>query len=140
GLASAEDLTSLVAARAALAQSEASLTSYLDAMRTAACSIVSSHQSSLIQASPTNRSLDLPPQYLVADRPQGNWVALREALDTKRISERYGYDFPDSSRNTLAAIDAEPEVATAKTNLDANLFDVQTAWNLAAADTVQTTR
>lgn len=134
GLASPEDLAALTAARASLAQAEAALTSYLDAMRTAACASLSPQQSTLIQASHANRSWDLPPQYLLKSRSEVSWVALREALDTKRISEKYGYEFPSSSQATLAAVDAESEIAAARTNLDANIFEVQTAWNLAAGN------
>jgi len=138
GLATPEELAALVTAREALAQAEADLTSYLDAMRTEACASVSPQQGALIQASFVNRAWDLPPQYLVKARAQEGWVTLREVLDTKWLSAKYGYEFPPSSQEVLAAVDAEPEIAMAKANLDANLFDVQTAWNAVAVDTVQT--
>lgn len=134
GLARPADLDALATARAALSQAEAALTAYLDAMRTAACATVTAQQSSLIQASRANRSWDLPPQYLVKARSEASWVALREALDTKRISQVYGYEFPDSAQSALAAVDSESEIALAKSNLDANIAAVQTAWNTAAAD------
>jgi hypothetical protein len=134
GLATAEELAALTTARATLAEAEAALTAYIDAIRTAASASATPEQTALIRASHANRSWDLPAQYLVKARSQEGWVALREALDTKRISEVYGYEFPTSSRSSLAAVDAEPEIASAKSNLDANLFEVQTAWNVAASN------
>ena len=132
GLASPDDLAALATARTTLVQAKAALTSYLDAMRVAACAGVASAQGTQIQTSHANRAWDLAAPYLVKDRSQESWVALREALDTKRISEVHGYPFPSSSQSILASIEAEPEIALARSNLDANLFDVQTAWNLAA--------
>ena len=82
-----------------------------------------------------NRSWALPTQYLVKDRTEPEWVELRAALATKRISEQYeDEEFPASVQAYLAAADAVTEVATAKVALDSNLASVQTAWNAAASD------
>src|SRR6185503_5121568 len=75
----------------------------------------------------------VPTQYLVKDRTEAQWVALRDLLAAKQIHERdETAAYPEASSSALAAIDAENEVATAKVNLDAGMVSVQTAWNAAA--------
>jgi hypothetical protein len=82
-----------------------------------------------------NRKWGLPTQYLAKDRTEAEWVELRSALATKRISEEDAEEvFPQSIQSDLAAADAVSEVATAKVNLDSGIAAVQTAWNAAASD------
>jgi len=129
------DVASLRAAEEALASATSPLDNAFAQMRTAALATVSAGQVALLSCVQANRSWGFPVQYLVKDRTEREWVALRDLLAAKRISEQdEEEEFPQSARDALAAVDAETEIATARVNLDSNLAAVQTAWNTAASN------
>jgi hypothetical protein len=135
GKGTAQDLVALRAAEVTLASATAARDTYLATLRSAGLATLSAGQAALITRIDANRSWSLPTQYLVKDRSEADWVALRAALAAKRISEQDPEEeCAQSARDALAAADAVSEVATAKVNLDTHLAGVQTAWNLAAAD------
>lgn len=139
GKGTAQDVTALRSAETTLASATSARESYLAGLRTAGLATVSSELATLVNRVRTNRARSsfghLPVQYLVTERSEANWVALRDALAAKRIAEQDEEEtFPASAQNHLAAVDAESEIATAKVNLDTRIAAVQTAWNLAAAD------
>jgi hypothetical protein len=133
GKGSQEDVTSLRAAETALAAATSQRESYLDGLRTAALATLTEGQRTLANRIRTNGSWHLPTQYLVKDRSEAQWVALRDLLAAKRIhAEDPSAPFTEAAQSQLAAIDAEQEVATAKVSLDTALASVQTSWNAAA--------
>lgn len=73
----------------------------------------------------------LPAPYLVADRTEAQWLALRNALAARRIAQRLSRPLPDAAAQFIAQ--AEAEVATASALLDhAALADpVRSAWTAA---------
>lgn len=135
GKGSQEDVAALRAAETALATATSARDSYLTGLRMAALATLSGNQATLLGRIHENRSWGLPTQYLVKDRTQAEWVALRAALATKRISERYEDEVcPQETHSYLAAIDGDGEIAAAKVNLDSHIASVQTSWNTAASD------
>lgn len=135
GLGTPADVSALAQAETDFTNAQNARQGYLDGLRAAGLATLASAQAAIVQTSTANRSWELPPQYLVKSRSQANWVALREALATKRISEQdAGEGFPLSAQTYLAAVDLEPEIAAAKVLLDTNIASVQTAWNAAATD------
>ena len=78
-----------------------------------------------------NQEWKLPVEFLVVDREETEWVALRDALANERISARLG-ETPDVAGQTLLAqLRADPAVSTARANIDTNLGLVEAAWNAA---------
>jgi hypothetical protein len=104
-------------------------------MRGAALATVSPEQAASVRRAIANGTWGFSAQYLVKDRTEREWVALRDALATQRISEQDEEEvFADSARQALAAVDAEAEIAIAKTNLDTRIAEVEIAWDLAASE------
>ena len=135
GKGSQEDVTALRTAETALATATSARESYFTGLRMAALATLSGNQATILGRIHENRSWGLPTQYLVKDRTQAEWVALRAALATKRISERYeDEEFPQETQSYLSAIDGDGEIAAAKVNLDSHMASVQTSWNTAASD------
>jgi hypothetical protein len=134
GKGTSADVAALRTAETALTSATNGRENYLADLRRLALATVSPEQAALVTRIQTSRAWGLPTQYLVKDRSEAEWVALRSALATKRISEQdEEEEFAQSARDALAAADAASEVATAKVNLDAGLAAVQTAWNTAAS-------
>ncbi len=134
GLGSQADVTALVQAETDLQTATSARESYLAGLRSAGLATVAATASASVQRIHANSSWGFPVHYLVSDRSEPDWVALRDALATKRISEQYGEPFYPEAQVYLAAVDLEPEIALAKVNFDTNIVAVQTAWNSAAAD------
>lgn len=129
------DVIALRTAETTLANATNSRANHLADLRRAALATLSAGQATLVERIRANHSWGLSVQYLVRDRSEADWVVLRDALATKRISEEDSEEeFPQSARDLLATVDAGSEVATAKVNLDANIAAIQTAWNLAASN------
>lgn len=135
GLATAQEIAQLPQAKQDLDAAEAARESYKTNLRTVGLSTVSSPIATIVNTIHANRDWnELATQYLVANRSEADWVALREALATERIAAQYGEPFPVSVQSYLAAINATPAIAAAKVNLDTFLASVQTAWNTAASN------
>jgi len=135
GKGSAQDLSALRTAETTLATATSDRDGYLAGLRTAALATVSEGQATLVTRINANHYWFLPVQYLVKDRTEPDWVALRDALAVKRISEQdEEEEFAQSARDYLTTADAVSEIATAKVNLDSHIAAVQTAWNTAASD------
>ncbi len=129
------DVAALRGAETALSNATNGRENQLADLRRTALAVVSAGQAALVNRVQANHAWSLPTQYMVKDRSEREWVALRDALATKRISEQdEEEEFPQSTRDAIAAVDAMSEVATAKVNLDSNIAAVQTAWNTAATN------
>lgn len=134
GLGTSSDVTALAQAETDFTSAKNAREGYVNGLRGTALATVSAAQAAIVQTIQANNSWGFPAQYLVKNRSEANWVALRDALDTKRIASQYGEPYPLEAQTFLAGVDAEPEIAAAKVLLDTNLASVQTAWNSAAAD------
>ncbi len=75
----------------------------------------------------------LPLKYLVVERPEAEWTALRDAISESEDATRQGFDVPDWAEQLLLSADA----VTATLNADTALRDVaeaRTAWRAAFQD------
>ena len=136
GLGTQQDVAALRSAETALGNATSARDSRLAALRDAALATVAADKATLVRRIQTNRAAwSLPVQYSVKDRTEAQWVALRDAVDMKRASERDAEELlAEEHQSLLASVDAESEIAAAKVALDTNLASVQTAWNIAASD------
>ena len=84
-----------------------------------------------MQAIRANAAWGLDTYFLVVDRTEPGWVALRDALDEQRIAAKYDEAVSAESQAVLSAALADQAVAAAKTNLESGLAAVQAAWDSA---------
>jgi len=135
GLASPEELASRTVVEATFANAEAARKNYLDLLLNSALGAVSAEQAAGVRRINANRSWGLPVEFLVRNRTEPDWVELRSALATERIAAQDDEETcPPSTQAFLAQVRSEPEIASAKVNLDANIAAIQTAWNSAAGN------
>jgi len=133
GKGSAQEVRDLRAAEVSLAQATASRDDYLTNLRAMARGRLTAEKAAQLERVHANQGWHLPVRYLVKDRAEADWVALRDALAAKEIAERDPEEpFADSAQAVLARIDAEAEVAAAKVAHETRIAAVQTAWNTAA--------
>lgn len=133
GTASAQDVTDLATAESELATAITDRDAALDALCQAGLDELPTAEADLLETICLNRSWGLPTEFLVKDRTEAQWVALREALADERISDEYG-ESPASASSTLLSTErADADVAAAKTDLDTNLTSIQSAWDSAVA-------
>jgi len=134
GKGTPEDVAARSTASATLTAATNARDGYLTSARLAGLATVTSEQTARVAKIIANQKWSLPTQYLVKDHTEAEWVALRDALSAKRISEQ-DEDEPlaQSAADYLAAADAVSEVATAKVSLESAIAAVQTAWNAAAS-------
>lgn len=133
GKASAQEVGDLRGAEATLTQATAARDNYLVNLRVTAKARISAEKGALLERASANQGWHLPVRYLVKDRPEADWVALRDALAAKEIAERDAEEsFEASAQAVLARIDAEAEIAAAKVAHETRIAAVQTAWNTAA--------
>jgi hypothetical protein len=133
GLGSHDDVTALDAAvteyNAALAGQASTVSAMFEA---GAASLSSETKAALVLERTSQLAWGLPLQYLVKDRSEADWVALRDALDNERVSLKLGEDPDPTAQALLATVRADPAIAAAKTNLDTKLGAVTAAWEAAA--------
>jgi len=134
GKASQEEIASYPAAKTALESAEAARLSVLDGYFTAATSSLTSNQRAALVTIRANKAWSFPEEYLVVNRSEADWIALRDALANERIA----VDLPDTLSQTcqalLAAVRADPAVSFASTSVETSLTQVTSAWNTAAGD------
>lgn len=126
------DLALLSTARTELAAAATQRQEVLDAVSSAAGVNLGSSPLVTLGTIKTNRATwDLPVQYLTQSRELGDWVALRDALANDRISTARGEEPDPQAHQLLLGVQAQPEVASAASNLQSNLALVSSAWNAA---------
>lgn len=74
-------------------------------------------------------STDMPLPFAFADRPEEEWIHLRDALSNQRIHVRDGTEPDAGALATIAEASAASAVSSASANLQANLASVTAAWN-----------
>lgn len=131
GTASAQDLTAFASAKTALSQAQAALDAQRASLSTAATANLSQPQRAVLAAIAANARWDLPTPYLVSQRTQPQWVAIRDALANERIAAKLSEEPNPNAASLLLSIRAEQATATAMTNLSANAATITTAWNSA---------
>jgi len=99
----------------------------------AATASLTAAQASALSTIHANSSWNLAVHFLVVDRTQEDWVALRNALDEKRIATKYGESVSAESLAVISAALGSTAVATAKVNVDTNVAAIEAAWNAATS-------
>jgi len=99
----------------------------------AATASLTAAQTSALSAIQANSSWNLATYFLVVDRTQEDWVALRNALDETRIAAKYGESVSAESLAVISSALGSTAVATAKVDVDTNLAAIETAWNAATS-------
>jgi hypothetical protein len=133
GTATEDQVNTLPTARAELAQAEAQLTSLLNEIFDTGTASLPQGQRATLIALRANRNWGLPVEFLVVDRSEPQWVQLRDCLANERISQELDESPDPEAQAWLAQYRANPLVASAKANFDANLGSITAAWNQSAA-------
>jgi hypothetical protein len=134
GKASQEEIASYPAAQTALESAEAARQSVIDGYFTAATANLTSNQRTAMITIRANKVVGFPEEYLVVERSEAQWLALRDALST----ERQAVELPDmtseAATQLLTTFRADPAVSFASTSVQSNLTQVTSAWNTASGD------
>jgi hypothetical protein len=134
GKASQEEIASYPGAKAAVDSADAARQSVLDGYFTAATANLTANQRTALITIRANKAIGFPEEYLVVERTEAQWLALRDALST----ERQAIELPDmaseAATQLLTAFRADPAVAFATTSAQTNLPQITSAWNTAAGD------
>lgn len=129
GRASTAEITACQQANADCESTQAACTAILDGFFSAGVAGLSTAQQELLATIRENRKWGLAVPHLVKNRTEAEWIELSDALDTKRIHDRYGEPFPQAVQTYLAQEEADVAVAAAKVNLATFLASVQVTWN-----------
>ena len=136
GQASQEEIGNYQTQMAALATASAQRQTALDAVFSAATTNLAGPQRAGLSEIRANRAVDFskdyPIEFLVVERTQEQWVALRDALANERLAVRYPEMASQAAQSLLATLRSDPSVSAARANLDANLAAVTAAWNIAS--------
>jgi hypothetical protein len=104
----------------------------LEDLKTAALGFLTNELSSETKAKLTkirsNAHWAIAPEYLLSDRTDQQWLALRGALAAKRFSDRTGNPMPESASQVLATADADQAVVASKAALVTGLQSVKDSW------------
>lgn len=134
GQGTAEDVTAYSVAKSQLLQATLQRQGVLNAIFDAGTASLNPNQISLATAIRSNSAWDRPTEFLVANRPDAQWVELRNVLAHTRIADDLGETPAPEAVATLSTYAGQPQVAAAKASLDANLGVVTTAWEQAIGE------
>jgi hypothetical protein len=130
GQGSQDDIATLATAQTNLASATSQRQAALDAIFNAATANISNAQKTALSTIRTNRAAwDLPLEFLVVNREQSEWVAVRDALANERIAVSLPDSLNTNAQASLATWRADPAVSSAKSSSDANLASITTSWN-----------
>lgn len=131
GHATPEQLSAYPLAVSEVTQFQSQLQTAIGNLSDQATAALSTTQRATLATIRSNRRWDLPTEFLVINRPEAQWVELRNCLANERIAAALGEDPDPQAQAALAAFRSNPLVAAAKANLDANLAVVTAAWQAA---------
>lgn len=114
-------------------QATAARDAFYVAIFDAATTSLNQEQKSMLRAQKQNKGKSVPAKYLVVDRSDAEWVALREALSDQRIATRDGREANAEVRQRIATADANSTVAAAGQRLSGDRVATRTAWTQAIA-------
>jgi hypothetical protein len=133
GHGSQDDIATLSTAQSNLATANSQRQAALDAIFNAGTANLSNAQKTALSTIRANRAAwDLPLEFLVVNREQSEWVAVRDALANERIAVSLPDSLSQAAQASLATWRADPAVSAAKASSDANLSAVTTSWNSTA--------
>ncbi len=128
GTATQEEIAAYPNQRAAANTAAAQRTAALDALFSAATANLTAPARATLGKIRANQGWQLPIEYLVADRTQAQWVALRDALAGERYCAEYHETLDAGVQTLLAGVRADGAVATATTGLATNSDSIGSAW------------
>jgi hypothetical protein len=131
GQATQQDLAAFQAAGTALDNAEAAVATALSNAYDAALGGLAQGLTGDLGTLKGNTEQRIDTQYRIVDRTEADWVSLRRAIAAIRIAQKLGEDPPPESLQIVNEADADPDVSAAKTKIDLNLDQIQTAWNQA---------
>lgn len=130
GAVTPENLAELSTARSQLSSAAAARQLVLDEVFASAVAGLAAGQVQTLSALRSNRSWDVPIQYLTSARTEAQWVQLRDALSSVRFAEEYNEQPDAGSQQTKLNADSQPAAAVALVNLQVNLATVTAVWNI----------
>jgi len=110
-------------------QATAARDAFYAAIFDAATTSLNQEQKSMLRAQKQNKGKSVPAKYLVVDRSDTEWVALRDALADQRIAARDGRQPAAEVAQRIATADANASVAAAGQRLAGDLAASRTAWS-----------
>ena len=138
GQASQEEIGSYQTQMANLSSATSARASALDAVFAAATASLTAPQRAALTQIRANRAVDhsrdFPIEFLVIERTEAQWVALRDALANEKLAIKYPDLLSEAAQSSLATWRSEPSVAAARTSFVANLTAVTASWNTAAGE------
>ena len=134
GLASQEEIAALQTSTAQFEAAEAKREDLLDGLFAAATTGLAPGELATLQAIRANAHWSLPSEFLVAEREQGEWVKLRDALSNEKICAKYGDPVNPDLNDFLSSCRSEQPVSMAKNACDANLAAVKQALSSTMGD------
>jgi hypothetical protein len=134
GKATQEEVASYPAAKAAVEAAEAARQSVLDGYFSAATANLTANQRAALTMIRANRRWGFPDEYLVAERTEAQWIALRDALSNEHQSAELPDMTSEAATQLLATVRGEPSVSFASTSVQTGLPLITNAWNTAVGD------
>jgi hypothetical protein len=131
GKASEEDVTAYQAQLQELTSATTARETTLAACCATAEGSLSSTQREQLARIRANQHWQLPTEFLLVDRTEAQWVALRDALANEKIAPRYGDEVSPQHASVLGAARSQQDVALAKSRLDTSLVAVQSTLHTA---------
>ena len=131
GRGTAQDVSAYQTAAQSLETAAAERSAAVSALRTAGTEGMAGTLLQRIARIQANRHWQVPIEFLVVDRTEQEWVALMEALANEHVAAKGEGSLDPAMQSQLASWRQNSEVAQARTNRDANLAAIQTAWNSA---------
>ena len=126
-----QDLVAYSAVKSQLVQVTLQRQGVLDAVFGAGSANLNPNQRNTLAAIRSNSAWDRPTEFLVANRPDAQWVELRNVLAHTRIAGDLSETPAPEAVAMLGEYAGHPQVAAAKASLDANLAVVTAAWEQA---------
>lgn len=134
GGATSEQIAAYQTAKSQYAKAGALRNAELDTLFAAATADLGADRRGTLAALRANAAWDLPIEYLVVERTEAQWVALRDCLANERTAAKVGEDPDPAAQAALAQVRSNPLVAAAKMNRDATLAVLTAAWEDAMTD------
>ena len=129
GGAAEDQISTYSAAQAQLALARGARQELLGNLFDDATAGLNENQRNTLAAIRSNRHWDLPLEFLVVDRAESEWVALRDCLANERIAARLDDEEPDPvAQAVLGQLRSHPAVLVARGNLDGNLAVLTVVW------------
>lgn len=131
GKGSPEDVSAYQAALAELTSATAAKEAALNACRAPAEAMISDTQRAQLARIRANKHWQLPTEFLLVDRTEVQWVALRDALANEKIAPRYGEAVGPQHASVLGSARGNADVAAAMVRIESSLAATQSALQAA---------